>query len=75
MLNLAETIGDAKPRGLTDHQVSLLPTKVYRAADVTADGVKECNICFCDYDDGETLRLLQCFHYFHSGCIDRWLKV
>lgn len=34
-----------------------------------------CQICFCDYTDGEKLRMLPCFHDYHMKCIDRWLKV
>uniref|UniRef100_A0A3P8X2S6 RING-type domain-containing protein n=1 Tax=Cynoglossus semilaevis TaxID=244447 RepID=A0A3P8X2S6_CYNSE len=33
-----------------------------------------CQICFCDYTDGEKLRMLPCFHDYHMKCIDRWLK-
>ncbi|XP_035771289.1 uncharacterized protein LOC102795246 [Neolamprologus brichardi] len=35
---------------------------------------ERCQICFCDYSDGEKLRILPCFHDYHVQCIDRWLK-
>lgn len=34
-----------------------------------------CNICLCDYVNGETLRTLPCLHSYHRDCIDHWLKV
>lgn len=34
-----------------------------------------CNVCLCDYADGETLRTLPCLHSYHRDCIDHWLKV
>uniref|UniRef100_A0A3Q2TK40 RING-type domain-containing protein n=1 Tax=Fundulus heteroclitus TaxID=8078 RepID=A0A3Q2TK40_FUNHE len=37
--------------------------------------IHRCQICFCDYADGEKLRILPCFHDYHIQCIDRWLKV
>lgn len=34
---------------------------------------KNCVVCTEDFEPGETLRVLTCFHYFHQGCIDEWL--
>ena len=39
---------------------------------VVADN-KECAICFQDYEDGDSVRTLQCTHEFHVSCIDPWL--
>jgi hypothetical protein len=33
-----------------------------------------CSICREDYQDGDTVRLLGCNHYFHKNCIDSWLS-
>lgn len=35
-----------------------------------------CSICLCEYKDLEMLRMMpECRHYFHSLCLDAWLKL
>jgi len=34
-----------------------------------------CAICLGDFEKGEKLRPLRCFHFYHKECIDRWLGV
>ncbi|OMP02940.1 Zinc finger, RING-type [Corchorus olitorius] len=35
-----------------------------------------CSICLSEYKAKETIRTItDCDHYFHSNCIDEWLKV
>ena len=53
----------------------MLPTKQYKVSEARDDSLKECSICMVDYEEEDSLRLLQCFHYFHATCIDRWLMV
>jgi len=38
------------------------------------DTCGSCNICLTDFEDGEDLRTLPCFHSFHCDCIDNWLS-
>jgi hypothetical protein len=33
-----------------------------------------CGICLSPYNEGENVRTLRCFHYFHVNCIDPWLE-
>jgi hypothetical protein len=34
---------------------------------------KSCCICMSDFEDGDEVRSLPCFHYFHKDEIDKWL--
>ncbi|RHY22112.1 hypothetical protein DYB32_009604, partial [Aphanomyces invadans] len=32
-----------------------------------------CAICLSDFSDAQEIRVLPCFHTYHSWCIDKWL--
>ncbi|KAI3811120.1 hypothetical protein L1987_20837 [Smallanthus sonchifolius] len=34
-----------------------------------------CCICLAKYGDDDLLRELPCTHFFHTECVDRWLKI
>jgi len=34
---------------------------------------ESCSICLNDYEEGNEIKLLPCFHRFHKDCIDPWL--
>ncbi|EDO49283.1 predicted protein [Nematostella vectensis] len=75
LLNLAEQIGEAKPKGLTRAEIDQLPT--YR---VTAESKKQnddarCVVCLVDFEEKQLVRTLPCLHEYHTRCIDKWLKV
>ena len=33
-----------------------------------------CSICLCDFNNGKCIKNLKCNHFFHTNCIDAWLK-
>lgn len=59
--------------GLSSRQIELFPVRKYRPIQNGASELTQCTICLCDYEEGENVRTLPCFHYFHVDCIDSWL--
>ena len=33
-----------------------------------------CQVCLCNYDDGDEVITMPCTHCFHSDCVSTWLK-
>ncbi|GFT83365.1 RING finger protein 44 [Nephila pilipes] len=85
-LGLAELTGEVT-RGLQRAEINRLPTRKYTipSGASTSSGAevphkraelnKECQVCLNDYVNGDVLRILPCFHEFHTPCIDPWLKI
>jgi hypothetical protein len=47
-----------------------LETKTLSAC-TECEGV--CAVCQSEWEEGDEVRVLQCGHQFHMGCVDRWL--
>ena len=69
------------PTGLGPEQLKLFPT--LKAADISKEaeegGIgpshRECAVCLTEYGAEDVLKKLpQCGHWFHSHCIDAWLR-
>lgn len=76
LLNLAERLGDAKPKGLCKSEIEQLPAYRFNGENLRngADQTS-CVVCMCDFENRQLLRVLPCYHEFHAKCIDKWLKV
>ncbi|XP_035228918.1 dentin sialophosphoprotein-like isoform X2 [Stegodyphus dumicola] len=86
-LSVADLNGEAVSHGLHKAQINRLPTRRYVSPNSAAAGFttevvhkrvdlnKECQVCLSDYETGDILRILPCFHEFHTPCIDPWLKI
>merc|ERR1719401_2704998 len=63
--------------GANDDTIEALPTRKFEASTVEGKAGGEdtrCQICMEDFEEGDDLRTLPCFHLFHSHCVDQWLK-
>lgn len=64
-------------RPMSTSELSFLPTHKFRMPknpELMDEGRKTCRICLCEYEEGESVKTLPCFHQFHEDCIDQWLK-
>ena len=76
LLNLAERLGEAKPRGLTKSDIEQLPSYRFNPETHRTDAEQTlCVVCMCDFENRQLLRVLPCSHEFHTKCVDKWLKV
>lgn len=73
LMNLAEMLGDVKNKGLSKTDLGRLPVVSYKKTE--GQEIEECNICMTDYEEGDSQKILPCFHSFHCICIDKWIKV
>ncbi|XP_051497579.1 E3 ubiquitin-protein ligase RNF38-like [Apus apus] len=74
LLNLAERLGEAKPRGLTKADIEQLPSYKFNPSNHQSEQTL-CVVCMCDFEARQLLRVLPCNHEFHAKCVDKWLKV
>ncbi|KAJ6667781.1 hypothetical protein lerEdw1_016102 [Lerista edwardsae] len=74
LLNLAERLGEAKPRGLTKADIEHLPSYRFNPESHQSEQTL-CVVCFSDFEVRQLLRVLPCNHEFHAKCIDKWLKI
>ncbi|XP_053573019.1 RING finger protein 44 isoform X2 [Bombina bombina] len=73
LLNLAERLGEAKPRGLTKANIEQLPSYRFNSESHQSEQTL-CVVCFSDFESRQLLRVLPCNHEFHAKCVDKWLK-
>ncbi|KAK6638866.1 hypothetical protein RUM43_007135 [Polyplax serrata] len=73
LLNLAERLGEAKPRGLFRAEIDQLPCYKFNVENHQSDQTC-CVVCMCDFEPRQSLRVLPCSHEFHAKCVDKWLK-
>jgi len=63
-------------RGAEQHVINELPTRRFKVKSGTrgeSNYQKSCCICMDDFRNSDKVRTLPCLHFFHTGCIDKWL--
>jgi len=63
---------ESVPRGVKS--IDKLPVVAYTGQELPSSQTS-CAICMADFETEEKLKWLQCSHYFHKECIDKWLGV
>ncbi|CAI2298649.1 unnamed protein product [Caenorhabditis sp. 36 PRJEB53466] len=63
------------PVGATQNDITAF-TKSDNFKKTEGNGEEEtCTVCLCAYEDGENITNLPCNHFFHTECIEKWLKL
>jgi hypothetical protein len=73
LMELGARIGDVAQerwRLEAERWIGALPTTVWSGGE---SDEHKCSVCYCNYENSETLRTLPCGHQFHADCIDGWL--
>jgi len=79
---LDEVLSNLARGGACERSIRRCPTHVYRKPSAldqqdNAGGQQDkmrCCICLENYKDQDVIKLLPCFHRFHEGCVDKWLR-
>lgn len=74
LLNLAEQIGEVKPKGLSRAEIDQLPSYRTTLESKKSNGDSRCVICLMEFEEKQLVRVLPCTHEYHTKCIDKWLK-
>ncbi|KDO22563.1 hypothetical protein SPRG_22303 [Saprolegnia parasitica CBS 223.65] len=64
---------DANSHGASDRMIAQLPKRVFSRE---REGIDiECLVCRYNFESGDDIRTLPCFHSYHTDCIDPWLRL
>jgi len=70
---IMEGMGQAQIPGASPELIESLPTHTIENIPDDPEAAK-CMVCLSQYEVGETVRTLPCFHRFHTSCVDEWLS-
>ncbi|KAK9683461.1 hypothetical protein RND81_10G142700 [Saponaria officinalis] len=61
-------------KGLDSAMIKAMPIILHQVSVVEREDEMECCICLGVFEEGDKVKVLtECFHRFHSDCVDRWL--
>jgi hypothetical protein len=72
-IDLQETL--SARRGVSEETLRAMATERFCPPPPDApESNSQCMICLSDFEQDEEIRRLPCAHFYHSGCIDEWLR-
>ncbi|KAJ7074534.1 hypothetical protein C8F01DRAFT_1100821 [Mycena amicta] len=79
LLELSELLGNMRPPTASKADIARAGLAVVKrdaleGLSVTANCTEKCLICLDDYTETDPIRVLNCRHAFHQGCVDQWLE-
>lgn len=76
VLQMVRQHGERQQTGAQAGTIAALPTRTFHGGDGVHAPKEEnnCQVCMEDFEEGDELRTLPCFHLFHAKCVDQWLK-
>ncbi|TMW68418.1 hypothetical protein Poli38472_005886 [Pythium oligandrum] len=69
-----ENFNEKKHDGASESDIRRLPVVRMTEQMRRASKHPACSICLVNFEVGTHVRMMPCFHHFHPGCIDPWLK-
>lgn len=74
LATIARASRPAGPVGVDAQLLDMLPTFFLDDKSFLVAGSHTCNICLSEFQPGDEVRTLPCFHFFHKSEIDQWLS-
>ncbi|KAF7290564.1 RING finger protein [Mycena indigotica] len=79
LLELGELLGHIRPPTASKADIARAGLAIVKRDEleglsVTASCAEKCLICLDDYTEEDPIRVLNCRHAFHQGCVDKWLE-
>eukprot|EP00397_Hematodinium_sp_SG-2012_P036776 GEMP01039746.1.p1 GENE.GEMP01039746.1~~GEMP01039746.1.p1 ORF type:complete len:360 (+),score=67.33 GEMP01039746.1:34-1113(+) len=74
LLMMLRRADETKAEGAEKREIDALPTQEFVSYAPQAQD-KHCQICMEDFESGDAVKTLPCFHLFHGACVDQWLAI